>query len=76
MKPVTIWQCSMLSSRGHMNVCALCGCSLRNRKRDRIVRENPSLLQQAIHTELQNRIAPRQVIMYIFNNLNLFMPRF
>ncbi|CAG4973916.1 unnamed protein product [Colias eurytheme] len=48
------------SSRGHIHVCILCGSSLRNRKHDLIVRENPSQLQQAIHIELENRIAPRQ----------------
>lgn len=51
------------SSLGHIHVCVLCGSSLRNRKHDLIVRENPSQLQQAIQIELENRIAPRQVIM-------------
>lgn len=44
----------------------LCGSSLRNRKCDLIVRENPSQLQQAIHIELENRIARWQVIMIIY----------
>ncbi|CAB3231942.1 unnamed protein product [Arctia plantaginis] len=48
------------SSRGHMHACLVCGSSLRNRKCDLIVRENPSQLQQAIYIELENRIAPRQ----------------
>lgn len=50
------------SSRGHMHVCILCGSSLRKRKHDLIVRENPSQLQQAIHIEVENKVAPRQVI--------------
>ncbi|KAL4713777.1 hypothetical protein ACJJTC_012294 [Scirpophaga incertulas] len=49
-------------SHGHTNVCILCGKSLRNNNRSQIIiRENPSSLEQAIRTEIQNRVSPRQV---------------
>lgn len=64
------------SSRGHMHVCILCGSSLRSRKRDLIVRENPSQLQQAIRIEIENTIAPRQVIMMIFCYIKQYLKEF
>ncbi|KAL4703644.1 hypothetical protein ACJJTC_000315 [Scirpophaga incertulas] len=49
-------------SHGHTNVCILCGKSLRNNNRSQIIiTENPSSLEQAIRTEIQNRVSPRQV---------------
>ncbi|CAG4938450.1 unnamed protein product [Parnassius apollo] len=49
------------SHQGHASVCLLCGCSILRRQSDRILRDNPTDLQQLMFTIIENRVAPRQV---------------
>ncbi|XP_075984951.1 uncharacterized protein LOC142982375 [Anticarsia gemmatalis] len=49
------------SQRGHVNVCLLCGCSIARRQSDKILRDNPTELQQSMINIIKTKIEPRQV---------------
>lgn len=53
------------STRGHTNVCILCGCSTLRRQSDKIFRENPTEMQQSIINIIESRLAPREVRKYV-----------
>uniref|UniRef100_A0A2A4JAT5 Uncharacterized protein n=1 Tax=Heliothis virescens TaxID=7102 RepID=A0A2A4JAT5_HELVI len=49
------------SHRGHINVCLLCGCSLVRRQSDKVLKDNPTELQQDMINIIQMKIEPRQI---------------
>lgn len=49
------------SHQGHTNVCLLCGLSTLRRRSDKILRSNPSQLQQSMINIIESRVAPREV---------------
>lgn len=49
------------SPRGHSTVCLICGNSLLRRQSDKILKENPTELQQNMINIIQIRIEPRQL---------------
>ncbi|XP_050685540.1 uncharacterized protein LOC126979974 [Leptidea sinapis] len=49
------------STRGHTNVCLLCGCSILQQQSDIVLRENPTEMQQSIYNIIESRVAPRQI---------------
>ncbi|XP_023940272.2 uncharacterized protein LOC112047391 [Bicyclus anynana] len=49
------------STRGHTNVCLLCGCSILQRQSDKLVKENPTEMQQSIINVIESKVAPREI---------------
>ncbi|XP_045456110.1 uncharacterized protein LOC123665925 [Melitaea cinxia] len=49
------------TSRGHRNVCLLCGCSILRRQSDKILKESPNEMQQTIITIIASKLAPREI---------------
>ncbi|KAL4708097.1 hypothetical protein ACJJTC_009876 [Scirpophaga incertulas] len=54
-------QQAISTQRGHTNVCLLCGCSLIKKQSDKILRENPTELQQSIINIIMREREPRQI---------------
>ncbi|VVC91315.1 unnamed protein product [Leptidea sinapis] len=48
------------STRGHTNVCLLCGCSILQRQSDIVLRETTEM-QQYIYNIIESRVAPRDI---------------
>lgn len=53
------------STRGHTNVCLLCGCSTLQRQSDLILRQNPTEMQQSIINTIESKVAPREVCLVL-----------
>ncbi|RVE41837.1 hypothetical protein evm_013521 [Chilo suppressalis] len=49
------------STRGHTNVCILCGCSILQRQSDKILKENVNEMQQSIINIIESKVAPREI---------------
>ncbi|CAH2071949.1 unnamed protein product, partial [Iphiclides podalirius] len=43
--------------KGHKNVCLLCGCSLLIRQSNKILRENPTDVQQCVKNIIESRVS-------------------
>ncbi|CAH2071951.1 unnamed protein product, partial [Iphiclides podalirius] len=63
--------------KGHKNVCLLCGCSLLIRQSNKILRENPTDVQQCVKNIIESRVSqefaarakPRLTASYIYKDL-------